>query len=98
MLASLVDERKILLGLCAAAERMLCEADCRTVPIEVGMQNGVMATGLAIGVLHSHVAALPPNVFGAWMNFPVRSSPTGGSVSRSPQRRARFGRHKKGER
>jgi len=33
------------------------------------MQNGGMATGLAIDVLQSHVAALPPNVFGTWMNI-----------------------------
>lgn len=56
------------LGLCKTPESVISEADCRTVSIEVGMQNGGMATGLAIDVLHSHVAALPPNVFGAWMN------------------------------
>lgn len=44
------------------------EASCRTVAFEVGMQNGGMATGLAMDVLKSHVAALPPNLFGTWMN------------------------------
>jgi len=57
------------LGLRATSATLIGEADCRTVSIEVGMQNGGMATGLAIDVLHSHLAALPPNVFGAWMNI-----------------------------
>jgi len=57
------------LGLRAERGTLISEADCRTVSIEVGMQNGGMATGLAIDVLHSPVAALPPNVFGAWMNI-----------------------------
>lgn len=56
------------LGWRASPGPLINEADCRTVSIEVGMQNGGMATGLAIDVLRSHVAALPPNVFGAWMN------------------------------
>jgi bile acid:Na+ symporter, BASS family len=45
------------------------EVNCRTVAFEVGMQNGGMATGLAMDVLKSHVAALPPNLFGTWMNI-----------------------------
>lgn len=45
------------------------ERDCRTVAFEVGMQNGAMATALAVDVLHSHVAALPPNIFGTWQNI-----------------------------
>jgi len=47
----------------------LSESDARTVAIEVGMQNGGMAGALAVGVLHSAVAALPANVFSIWMNF-----------------------------
>ena len=47
----------------------LDETDARTVAIEVGMQNGGMAGALAVGVLHSTVAALPANVFSIWMNF-----------------------------
>lgn len=47
----------------------LGESDARTVAIEVGLQNGGMAGALAIGVLHSTVAALPANVFSIWMNF-----------------------------
>jgi bile acid:Na+ symporter, BASS family len=39
------------------------EMDSRTVAIEVGMQNAGLASALAIGVLHSPLAALPPAVF-----------------------------------
>lgn len=53
----------------AAGHHAISEADCRTVAFEVGMQNGGMATGLALEVLHSTAAALPPNLFGAWMNM-----------------------------
>lgn len=48
---------------------LIDEANCRTVAFEVGMQNGGMATGLAMDVLKSHIAALPPNIFGTWMNI-----------------------------
>ena len=40
--------------------------DSRTVSIEVGMQNGGMATGLAFDVLQSGAAALPSAVEGPW--------------------------------
>lgn len=46
----------------------LDEADCRTVAIEVGLQNAGMASGLAISALKSAEAALAPAVFGPWMN------------------------------
>lgn len=46
----------------------LNETDARTVSIEVGLQNGGMAFGLAINVLRSSDAALAPAIFGAWMN------------------------------
>jgi BASS family bile acid:Na+ symporter len=41
----------------------------RTIAIEVGMQNGGMASGLAMGVLNSTDAALAPAIFGPWMNI-----------------------------
>ena len=47
----------------------LSKQDCRTVAFEVGMQNGGMATGLAINVLKSTTAALAPAIFGPWMNI-----------------------------
>ncbi len=57
------------LGLFSTAESRISEIESRTIAFEVGMQNGGMATGLAIDVLNSHVAALPPNLFGTWMNI-----------------------------
>lgn len=45
------------------------ETACRTIAVEVGMQNGGMATGLAMGVLKSADAALAPAIFGTWMNI-----------------------------
>jgi bile acid:Na+ symporter, BASS family len=47
----------------------LPEADCRAVAFEVGMQNGGMASGLAMNVLKSASAALAPAIFGPWMNI-----------------------------
>ena len=47
----------------------LSESDRRTVAIEVGLQNGGMASGLAVNVLHSTDAALAPAIFGPWMNI-----------------------------
>jgi len=52
---------------CARAAR-LDESSCRTVAFEVGMQNGGMASGLAMNVLKSAPAALAPAIFGPWMN------------------------------
>jgi len=47
----------------------LSEIDSRTVSVEVGMQNGGMATGIAMEVLKSAKAALAPAIFGPWMNI-----------------------------
>jgi len=47
----------------------LDEITCRTVALEVGMQNGGMASGLAMSVLKSADAALAPAIFGPWMNI-----------------------------
>ncbi len=47
----------------------LNEVDSRTVGIEVGMQNGGMASGIAMEVLKSAKAALAPAIFGPWMNI-----------------------------
>ena len=55
-----------LLGFGMARAAGLNATDCRTVAIEVGMQNGGMATGLAFGVLNSPAAALASAVFGPW--------------------------------
>jgi BASS family bile acid:Na+ symporter len=58
-----------LLGYCGARALRLSEKDCRTVAIEVGMQNGGMASGIAMDVLKSAKAALAPAIFGPWMNI-----------------------------
>lgn len=57
------------LGYFAARALRLDVRDARTVSIEVGIQNGGMATALAIGALHSPTAALAAAVFGPWSAF-----------------------------
>jgi BASS family bile acid:Na+ symporter len=58
-----------LLGYWLARAARLDESACRTIAVEVGMQNGGMATGLAMSVLKSADAALAPAIFGTWMNI-----------------------------
>lgn len=58
-----------LLGYWLSRLAGLEETACRTIAVEVGMQNGGMATGLAMGVLKSADAALAPAIFGTWMNI-----------------------------
>jgi len=57
------------LGYWGARLARLDEAACRAVAMEVGMQNGGMASGIAIDVLKSTSAALAPAIFGPWMNI-----------------------------
>jgi BASS family bile acid:Na+ symporter len=58
-----------LLGYWLSRAIRLDEITCRTVALEVGMQNGGMASGLAMSVLKSADAALAPAIFGPWMNI-----------------------------
>jgi bile acid:Na+ symporter, BASS family len=58
-----------LLGYYGARLARLDESSCRTVSIEVGLQNGGMATALAINTLKDPLAALAPAIFGPWMNI-----------------------------
>lgn len=58
-----------LLGYWGARALHLSEIESRTIAIEVGLQNAGMASGLAISVLKSPMAAIPPAVFGPWMNM-----------------------------
>jgi len=58
-----------ILGYWGARLCRLNETDSRTVAIEVGLQNGGMASGLAIDILKSDLAAIPPAIFGPWMNM-----------------------------
>lgn len=55
-----------LAGYAGARMLRLNERDARTVSIEVAMQNGGMATGLAFDVLRSPIAALASAVEGPW--------------------------------
>jgi len=58
-----------ILGYWGARAAKLDETSCRTVGFEVGMQNGGMASGIAMDVLRSSSAALAPAIFGPWMNI-----------------------------
>jgi BASS family bile acid:Na+ symporter len=55
-----------LLGYWGGRLAGLNKIDARTTALEVGLQNGGMATGLAFGVLNSPLAALASAVFGPW--------------------------------
>ena len=57
-----------LLGYGGARLFGLGRIEARTVSVEVGLQNAGMASGLAIGVLHSAEAGLAAAIFGPWMN------------------------------
>ncbi|MGN6133316.1 MAG: bile acid:sodium symporter family protein [Aureliella sp.] len=57
------------LGYWGAKWLKLDETESRTVSIEVGMQNGGMATALATDVLHSPPSALAGAIFGPWMSI-----------------------------
>jgi predicted Na+-dependent transporter len=55
------------LGYGAARLLGLDTRDSRTMALEVGLQNGGMATGRAFNVLHSPAAALAASTFGPWI-------------------------------
>jgi BASS family bile acid:Na+ symporter len=74
------------LGYTGARLARLDESACRAVAMEVGMQNGGMASGIAIDVLKSTSAALAPAIFGPWMN--VSGSLLAGWWRRRPARPA----------
>ena len=57
-----------LLGYWMARVCRLNERVCRAVAFEVGMQNGGMASGLAMNVIKSSATALAPAIFGPWQN------------------------------
>ena len=58
-----------LLGYWAARAGGLDKASCRTVAIEVGLQNGGMASGLAGAMGKLATVGLGAAVFGSWMNI-----------------------------
>ncbi|MEZ4699088.1 MAG: bile acid:sodium symporter family protein [Rhodothermales bacterium] len=45
------------------------EQSCRTISIEVGMQNGGLATGIALQMGKVATVGLAPAIFGPWMNI-----------------------------
>ena len=45
------------------------EKDCRTIALEVGMQNGGLASGIALEMGKVATIGLAPAVFGPWMNI-----------------------------
>jgi BASS family bile acid:Na+ symporter len=47
----------------------LNQRDCRTIAIEVGMQNGGLASGIALTMNKIATVGLAPAVFGPWMNI-----------------------------
>ncbi|MHC4388833.1 MAG: bile acid:sodium symporter family protein, partial [Planctomycetota bacterium] len=55
-----------ILGYCGARAMRMDARDSKTVAIEVGMQNGGMATGLADVVFDSKIVAMASAVFGPW--------------------------------
>ncbi len=45
------------------------ERDCRTIAFEVGMQNGGLASGIALEMGKIATVGLAPAIFGPWMNI-----------------------------
>lgn len=45
------------------------EQDCRTIALEVGMQNGGLASGIALEMGKMATVGLAPAIFGPWMNI-----------------------------
>ncbi len=58
-----------LAGYWGARIARLDESSCRTIAIEVGMQNGGMGASLATKVLGNATAALASAIFGCWMTI-----------------------------
>ena len=57
-----------LLGYWSARLLGFKEKDCRTISIEVGMQNGGLASGLALNMGKMATVGLAPAIFGSLMN------------------------------
>ena len=58
-----------LLGYWACWLLGMSEEDCRTVSFEVGMQNGGLASGIAVEMGKVATVGLAPAIFGPWMNI-----------------------------
>ena len=58
-----------LLGYWGCRLLKMKEQDCRTIAFEVGMQNGGLATGIALEMGKISTVGLAPAIFGPWMNI-----------------------------
>lgn len=58
-----------LLGYWTCRMLKMNERDSRTIAIEVGMQNGGMASGIAVELGKAATMGLAPAIFGPWMNI-----------------------------
>ena len=58
-----------LLGYWACRLFRMPEQDCRTIALEVGMQNGGLASGIALEMGKVATVGLAPAIFGPWMNI-----------------------------
>ena len=58
-----------LLGYWSCKLLNLPEKDCRTIAFEVGMQNGGLASGIAVQMGQVATLGLAPAIFGPWMNI-----------------------------
>lgn len=57
-----------ILGYWGCKILQLNEKDCRTIAFEVGMQNGGLASGIAVELGRVSTLGLAPAIFGPWMN------------------------------
>ncbi len=57
------------LGYWGSRALKMSEQDCRTIALEVGMQNGGLASGIALEMGKVSTIGLAPAVFGPWMNI-----------------------------
>jgi BASS family bile acid:Na+ symporter len=57
------------LGYWGSRALKMSERDCRTIALEVGMQNGGLASGIALEMGKVATIGLAPAVFGPWMNI-----------------------------
>ena len=58
-----------ILGYWACRLFSMPEQDCRTIALEVGMQNGGLASGIALEMGKVATVGLAPAIFGPWMNI-----------------------------
>ena len=58
-----------ILGYLSCKLLRLPDQDCRTIAFEVGMQNGGLASGIAVQMGQVATLGLAPAIFGPWMNI-----------------------------